>query len=139
MAYQRILQLTYVDDLLAAMKKLFIQYFEPFVTSFVASLHSINAGKTAAVQASTWDFSKTFERWDIIFDKLLKGLEEKAAQVRSIIPIFPVFCCLTMTPGSKITPAHIECPPANRDLQPSFRRDGYRYCFTRLRIYFIDL
>ncbi|KAF8201604.1 signal recognition particle binding protein [Pholiota molesta] len=81
-AYQRILQLTYVDDLLAAMKKLFIQYFEPFVTSFVASLHSINAGKTAVVQASTWDFSKTFERWDILFDKLLKNLEEKAAQDR---------------------------------------------------------
>ncbi|KAF9483833.1 signal recognition particle binding protein [Pholiota conissans] len=81
-AYQRILQLTYVDDLLAAVKKLFIQYFEPFVTSFIASLHSINTGKTAVAQASSWDFSKTFERWDLIFDKLLKGLEEKAAQDR---------------------------------------------------------
>ncbi|KAF8969901.1 signal recognition particle binding protein [Flammula alnicola] len=81
-AYQRILQLTYVDDLLAAMKRLFIQYFEPFVAAFVASLHSINNVKAAAVQGSTWDFAKTFERWDVIFDKLLKGLEEKAAQDR---------------------------------------------------------
>ncbi|KJA18586.1 hypothetical protein HYPSUDRAFT_45131 [Hypholoma sublateritium FD-334 SS-4] len=81
-AYQRILQLTYVDDLLAAMKRVFIQYFSPFVATFVTSLHSINAVGTAAAQAATWDFSKTFERWDSIFNTLLKVLEEKAAQDR---------------------------------------------------------
>ncbi|PPQ78543.1 hypothetical protein CVT25_011815, partial [Psilocybe cyanescens] len=81
-AYQRILQLTYVDDLLAAMKRLFIQYFEPFVTSFVASLHNISSVKAVAGQGPSWDFTKTFERWDVLFDKLLKSLEEKAAQDR---------------------------------------------------------
>ncbi|CAA7267922.1 unnamed protein product [Cyclocybe aegerita] len=82
-AYQRILQLAYVDDLLAAMKRLFIQYFEPFLAAFVTSLHSFNSAKAASIQkAASWDFAKTFERWDVLFDKLLKGLEEKAAQDR---------------------------------------------------------
>ena len=63
------------------MKKLFIQYFQPFVASFVASLHSVNNVKTAVNQATTWDFVSTFQHWDTLFDKLLKGLEEKASQV----------------------------------------------------------
>ena len=77
MAYQRILQLTYIDDLLTAMKRLFVRYFEPILTAFVASLHA----KSAALQASTWDFKKSFKNWDLLFDKLLKELEEKAAAV----------------------------------------------------------
>jgi len=79
-AYQRILQLTYVEDLLAAMKRLFVQYFEPFVAAFMTSLHSL--GTIKAPESGSWDFSKIFERWDMLFDKLLKGLEEKAAQDR---------------------------------------------------------
>jgi signal recognition particle receptor subunit alpha len=81
-AYQRILQLTYVDELLHASKTLFIKYFEPFITAFVASLHAINSAGSTAVQAANWDFSKAFEGWDAIFDKLLRGFEEKAASVR---------------------------------------------------------
>jgi signal recognition particle receptor subunit alpha len=79
-AYQRILQLTYIDDLLTAMKRLFVHYFEPILTAFVASLHAINA-TSAALQNSTWDFKKSFKNWDLLFDKLLKELEEKAASV----------------------------------------------------------
>lgn len=78
MAYQRILQLTYVEDLLVAMKRLFVQYFEPFVTAFITSLHSL---ATITPPNAFPDFSKIFEKWDMLFDKLLKGLEEKAAQV----------------------------------------------------------
>lgn len=63
------------------MKKLFIQYFQPFVASFVASLQSVSNVKTAVNQATTWDFISTFQSWDTLFDKLLKGLEEKASQV----------------------------------------------------------
>lgn len=81
MAYQRILQLTYVEDLLTAMKRLFVQYFEPFVAAFMTSLHSLAILKPSAPGSASWDFSKAFERWDMLFDKLLKGLEEKAAQV----------------------------------------------------------
>jgi len=81
-AYQRILQLSYIDDLLAAMKRLFVHYFEPILTAFVASLHAINTAKSAALQATSWDFKKSFKNWDVLFDKLLKELEEKAATVR---------------------------------------------------------
>ncbi|KAH7889911.1 SRP54-type protein [Phlebopus sp. FC_14] len=84
-AYQRILQLTYVEDLLTAMKALFIKLFEPFLATFVASLHAMNNGKVAsAAQHATkpWNFTKAFEGWDKVFDKLLKGFEDKAAQER---------------------------------------------------------
>ncbi|KAF6764995.1 signal recognition particle binding protein [Ephemerocybe angulata] len=81
-AYQRILQLTYVEDLLSALKTLFIKYFEPFLAAFVASLHALNTARTAVTQATAWDFSKALEGWDTIFDKVLRGLEEKAAHER---------------------------------------------------------
>jgi hypothetical protein len=83
-AYQRILQLTYVDDLLTAMKALFIKLFEPFLATFVASLHAMNSGGQApstAREPSSWNFAKAFEGWDKVFDKLLKGIEDKAVQV----------------------------------------------------------
>ena len=67
-----------MEDLLVAMKRLFVQYFEPFVTAFITSLHSL---ATITPPSSFPDFSKIFEKWDLLFDKLLKGLEEKAAQV----------------------------------------------------------
>ncbi|KIN94504.1 hypothetical protein M404DRAFT_168135 [Pisolithus tinctorius Marx 270] len=84
-AYQRILQLTYVDDLLTAIKTLFIKLFEPFLATFVASLHAINTGKSAPPSKNgntSWNFAKAFDGWDGVFDKLLKGFEDKAAQER---------------------------------------------------------
>lgn len=72
-----------MDDLLAALKALFIKLFEPFLTTFVASLHAIKNGKVAARDApKSWNFANAFDGWDGIFDKLLKGFEDKAAQVR---------------------------------------------------------
>ena len=85
MAYQRILQLTYVEDLLAAMKRLFIQFFGPFLTTFVRSLHAGAGAKLAADgdgTVATWDFAKAFAKWDAVFNEVLRGLELKAAQVR---------------------------------------------------------
>jgi hypothetical protein len=64
------------------MKRLFIQYFEPILTAFVASLHAVNSVKATAVQAASWDFKKLLKNWDALFDKLLKELEDKAATVR---------------------------------------------------------
>ncbi|KAJ7871436.1 signal recognition particle, alpha subunit, N-terminal-domain-containing protein [Mycena olivaceomarginata] len=82
-AYQRILQLTYVDDLLAALKTLFVKMFQPFLATFVASLHAINSGKATIVEAaSAFSFADAFDGWDKIFDKLLRSLEDKAAQDR---------------------------------------------------------
>ncbi|KAH8108136.1 P-loop containing nucleoside triphosphate hydrolase protein [Cristinia sonorae] len=82
-AYQRILQLTYVDDLLAALKTLFVKLFEPFLATFLASLHAVNNGKVTD-GAISWNFAKAFDNWDNIFDKLLSGLEGKAAQDRKV-------------------------------------------------------
>ncbi|KAK2467045.1 hypothetical protein APHAL10511_001303 [Amanita phalloides] len=79
-AYQRILQLTYVDELLSAMKALFVKQFEPFLTTFVASLHALAA--KPAVHPVTWNFAQALDGWDSLFDALLKSLEQKAAQDR---------------------------------------------------------
>ncbi|GJE86938.1 signal recognition particle receptor subunit alpha [Phanerochaete sordida] len=88
-AYQRILQLTYVDDLLAALKTLFVKLFQPFLATFVASLHaasssaaSLKASGPGSETALTWDFARAFEKWDAIFDDLLRKFEAKSAQER---------------------------------------------------------
>ncbi|KAI0709061.1 signal recognition particle binding protein [Earliella scabrosa] len=83
-AYQRILQLTYVDELLLALKTLFIKLFQPILTTFVASLHVTSTAKlsSSADPSMSWSFQKAFEGWDAVFDKLLRGLEDKAAQER---------------------------------------------------------
>ncbi|THH04688.1 hypothetical protein EW145_g5324 [Phellinidium pouzarii] len=81
-AYQRILQLTYVEDLLTAIKALFIKLFEPFLATFVASLHALNNKSMRAGLLQTWDFSKAFEGWDTLFDKVLKGLEDRTIHDR---------------------------------------------------------
>lgn len=84
-AYQRILQLSYVDELLAALRALFVKMFEPLLAAFVASLHAVNSAKVATFGSSeappSWNFSSAFNDWDNVFDKLLHGLESKAAQV----------------------------------------------------------
>lgn len=91
MAYQRILQLTYAEDLLAALKSVFITLYEPFLTNFVASLHGtpMSLGLTGGGKAgsanegsSPWDFSSILSGWDRAFDKLLKSIEDKVAQDR---------------------------------------------------------
>jgi hypothetical protein len=62
----------------------------------VTSLHAINNAKTVASEVTSWDFLKAFEGWDTIFDKLLRGLEDKAAQVifwalKCLNPILNIF------------------------------------------------
>ncbi|EIW85399.1 signal recognition particle binding protein [Coniophora puteana RWD-64-598 SS2] len=82
-AYQRILQLTYVEDLLAAIKTLFMKLYEPFLTTFVESVHAISNGKVAGKDSAvSWNFAEAFKNWDTVFDKLLRNFEEKAAQER---------------------------------------------------------
>jgi hypothetical protein len=53
----------------------------------VASLHALNSGKIPAHGVEPWDFAKVFEGWDAIFDKVLKGFEDKASQVFSWVAI----------------------------------------------------
>ncbi|KAK7049282.1 hypothetical protein VNI00_005883 [Paramarasmius palmivorus] len=82
-AYQRILQLTYVEDLLTTLKTLFVKLFQPIIATFVASLHAVNSGKAAATETITsFNFATAFDGWDKVFDKVLKGFEDKAASER---------------------------------------------------------
>ncbi|KAM5539011.1 hypothetical protein V8D89_007234 [Ganoderma adspersum] len=102
-AYQRILQLTYVDELLLALKTLFIKLFQPFLATFVASLHVASAAKlSSSADASTsWNFTRAFEGWDAVFDKLLRGLEDKASQERRLRVAHPSRPTIVGTPPSE--------------------------------------
>ncbi|CAE6441880.1 unnamed protein product [Rhizoctonia solani] len=75
-AYQRILQLTYVDDLLNVMRSVFVDMFAPFLKSFLAAVH---AGTGVVTR---FDFKAQFAEWDQTFDKILRTLQDKAAQER---------------------------------------------------------
>jgi signal recognition particle receptor subunit alpha len=72
---------------LGALKTVFVELFRPFIAAFVASLRAVNntavALSNSASEPASWNFAKAFEGWDATFDKLLKGLENKAAEVRS--------------------------------------------------------
>jgi len=87
-AYQRILQLTYVEDLLSAIKSVFLALYEPFLTNFVSSLHGTplrpSPGRigTDGGHPSTWDITDVLSGWGRTFDKLLKSIEDKVAQDR---------------------------------------------------------
>ncbi|RPD66005.1 signal recognition particle binding protein [Lentinus tigrinus ALCF2SS1-7] len=116
-AYQRILQLTYVDELLLALKTLFIKLFQPFLATFVASLHVTSSAKLAssAAPSASWNFRKAFEGWDGVFDKLLRGLEDKAAQERRTRVAHPARATIDVTPPAEDTstiPSH-----SNADVQ----------------------
>ena len=65
------------------MKALFIKLFEPFLTTFVASLHAMSKGEASASKCGqpSWNFAKAFQGWNKLFADLLKGFEGKAAQV----------------------------------------------------------
>lgn len=72
-----------MDELLAALRALFVKLFQPFLTTFVASLRAVSSGKAALETAVSWDFRNAFEGWDTQFDDILRMLEGKAAQVCS--------------------------------------------------------
>lgn len=82
-AYQRILQLTYVDDLLNVIRTVFVDMFAPFLKSFLASVHaSVGVAAAGAGSIAQWDFKAQLRDWDATFDKILRSLQDKAAQVR---------------------------------------------------------
>ncbi|KAI0957642.1 hypothetical protein AcW1_005967 [Taiwanofungus camphoratus] len=99
-AYQRILQLTYVDELLAALKTLFVKLFEPFLATFVASLHAVSSGQMSSETVTSWHFAKAFDNWDMVFDKLLRGIEDKAAQDQRARLSHPVRSVVDPSPPS---------------------------------------
>ncbi|KAL1746063.1 SRP54-type protein [Schizophyllum fasciatum] len=81
-AYQRILQLSYVEELLVALKAIFVKLYGPFLTTFVASLHAVSPGDAPA----SWDFATVFAGWDQVFDKVLREFEDKDRKSRLRAP-----------------------------------------------------
>lgn len=74
--------LTYVEDLLEAMKEVFLKLFTPFLLAFVQSLTAKSAdGSKALTVGGAWDFAAALAGWNSVFDKLLKRFEDKAAEV----------------------------------------------------------
>jgi len=56
--------------------------FAPFLTTFVQSLHAAQTGDIRILANQTsWDFQTVFSTFNKVFDKLLRGFEDKAAQV----------------------------------------------------------
>jgi hypothetical protein len=64
------------------MKSLFLKLFEPFLATFVASLHATTSPSGLPHSPSTPSFHSAFKGWDSVFDKLLRGLTEKASAER---------------------------------------------------------
>ena len=109
-AYQRILQLTYVEELLNALKALFTKLFEPFLTTFVTSLRTIgNAAASAPAlrDIQDWNFAKAFGEWDNIFDKLLRGIQDKVAQACKYRDIS--LTVLIIATGEEVTVSKCAC------------------------------
>ncbi|KAI5900217.1 P-loop containing nucleoside triphosphate hydrolase protein [Schizophyllum commune H4-8] len=104
-AYQRILQLTYVEDLLTALKAIFVKLYGPFLTTFVASLHAVNPTEVPA----SWDFASVFAGWDQVFDKVLREFEDKDRKSRLRAPAraVPLEATISATSEDSSTePAH---------------------------------
>ena len=82
--YQRILQLSYIDELLDTVRSLFTDLFAPFVRKLAQSSKSALASgtsKAATLSESTrLEFAAALKEWDDIFTKTLRSLEKAAAQ-----------------------------------------------------------
>jgi signal recognition particle receptor subunit alpha len=83
-AYQRILQLSYVDELLLQVKKAFLRAYEETVRTIVDSSKGkdvLVSGNTAASLFSGQGWAQLFEGWEDVFNRILRELELGAAKV----------------------------------------------------------
>ncbi|CBQ70651.1 related to SRP101-signal recognition particle receptor, alpha chain [Sporisorium reilianum SRZ2] len=82
--YQRILQLSYIDELLDTIRSLFTDLFAPFVQKLaLASKSAVSSGTSKAATLSEnvrLEFAAALKEWDDIFTKTLRNLEKAAAQ-----------------------------------------------------------
>ena len=84
--YQRILQLSYIDELLERVKALFIQLFSPFIRKLTQSSKSAAASASSRLvtltESARLQFAASLDEWDQIFTSTLRNLEKAAAQSR---------------------------------------------------------
>lgn len=128
--------MSYIDELLATLKTIFVRLFEPFLATFITSLHAAskgvaltNSGETAA----TWNFAKTFENWDAVFNKILHGLESKAAQVRSLYPYcaFQHLTYFLKDRKARFKPAQMVLEPSPSSDDMSTSKSTFPFSVTR--------
>jgi signal recognition particle receptor subunit alpha len=82
--YQRILQLSYIEELLDTVRSLFTDLFASFVRKLALSSKSAVASGTSKAatlpESARLEFSAALKEWDDIFSKTLRSLEKAAAQ-----------------------------------------------------------
>lgn len=82
--YQRILQLSYIEELLDSVRSLFLDLFAPFVRkltlSYKSALVSGTSKATTLAESTRLEFDAALKEWDNIFTKKLRSLEKAAAQ-----------------------------------------------------------
>ncbi|GAC72537.1 FOG: RRM domain [Moesziomyces antarcticus T-34] len=82
--YQRILQLSYIEELLDNVRSLFTDLFASFVRKLALSSKSAVASGTSKAatlpESARLEFSAALKEWDDIFSKTLRSLEKAAAQ-----------------------------------------------------------
>ncbi|GAA5990866.1 hypothetical protein JCM10908_000055 [Rhodotorula pacifica] len=81
-AYQRILALPYVSDLLHAVRDAFLKTYRTSIEAIVAS----TSGKEVAVRGifgDKADWNKVFRSWDDTFNRILREFEASSAKIRT--------------------------------------------------------
>jgi len=71
--------LTYIPTLLGRIKQLFLSLFQPYLKSLVDSLDAGTVALTEAASSALQQFKARLleEKWNKIFDRCLRGCEEK--------------------------------------------------------------
>ncbi|KAI5481411.1 signal recognition particle binding protein [Pseudohyphozyma bogoriensis] len=92
-AYQRILQLSYVEELLAAVKKVFVESYEGVIKAIGDTTKGrdpgsvgLSKGERKRMFASGVEegWKRLFKGWDEVFARILKELEASAAKNRKV-------------------------------------------------------
>lgn len=81
--YQRILQLTYIPQLLASIKDLFLDFFKPFVLALgeaTGPSGKSNLNSLSIARKLKSEFEARLKEWEMTFLKTLRTLERDAAQ-----------------------------------------------------------
>ncbi|UZJ51793.1 hypothetical protein CBS101457_001113 [Exobasidium rhododendri] len=81
--YQRILQLTYIPQLLSTVKEVFLEFFKPFVIALGEATGSHGHGSLSSLSNARklrMAFDSRLKEWETTFLKTLRGLERDAAQ-----------------------------------------------------------
>jgi signal recognition particle receptor subunit alpha len=81
--YQRILQLTYIPQLLSTVKEVFLEFFKPFILAIGEATTSHGHGSLQSLSMAKKlraSFDARLKEWEITFLKTLRGLERDAAQ-----------------------------------------------------------